>query len=435
MSDRRNEFRRPMRVRKSVSPARDMDIPRLIALEEERQRSSITLVPSENYVSPSVHAALGSVLTNRYSEGYPGRRYYGGQQVVDDVERLAQARALSLFLTREERAHWHVNVQPYSGSPANLAVYLALADPGDPIMGLKLTHGGHLTHGHDVSFSGKLFAADQYALHPATHRLDFDAIRDRARELRPKIIVSGATAYPRAMDFSIFQGIAEEVGAVHVADISHVAGLIIGGAHPSPFPYTHVVTTTMHKTLRGPRGAVIFCQRPYAKAIDKAVFPGLQGGPHDHVTAAKAVCFFEAGQPGFRTYIGNVVRNASRLGEELRARGFDLVTGGTDTHLLVLDLRGKGITGTEAEATLERAGIVANKNTIPNDPRSPFDPSGLRIGTPAVTTRGMGEEDMARIASFMDRALSARGDADALARVEHEVRALARAFPPPGYEP
>lgn len=424
----RDTVRSPLSVREV--PARDREVGELIARETERQRETLDLIPSDNYASPAVRAALGSAYMNTYSEGYPGKRYYGGQEFVDPLERLAQARALEVFLKEEDRPHWHANVQPYSGSPANAAVLFALAPLGSPILGLALPHGGHLTHGHRVSFSGIAYAAHQYELHQGTHRLDYDAIRELAERVRPRIIISGATAYPRAIDFSAFQAIADAVGAVHLADISHVAGLIIGGVHPSPFPFTQVVTTTTHKTLRGPRGAVIFCQKAYAEAIDRAVFPGLQGGPHNHLTAAKAICFGEALRPEFAAYARQVVANARVLAERLLERGFSLVTGGTDTHLLLLNLTESGVTGREAQEVLERIGITANKNTIPGEPRSPFDPSGLRLGTPVVTTRGMKEPEMVQIADWMHEAITSRGDADRLARLRTEVRSLALAFPP-----
>lgn len=410
----------------------DSDVEEIIEAERARQRDGLELIPSENYASPAVRRAMESVFTNKYSEGYPGRRYYGGQEFVDAIERLAQDRALALFLAEADRPNWHVNVQPYSGSPANAAALLALAPIGSPILGLALSHGGHLTHGHNVSFSGIAYAAHQYELHPATQRLDYDAIHALAQRVRPKVIISGATAYPRRIDFSAFQEIADEVDAVHMADISHIAGLIAGGVHPSPFPFTQVVTTTTHKTLRGPRGAVIFCQAPFARAINRAVFPGLQGGPHDHITAAKAVCFGEALQPAFTAYARQVVANAQALAERLLTHGFTLVTGGTENHLILLDLRTKDITGKEAETLLDRLGITANKNTIPHEPRSPADPSGLRIGTPAMTTRGMKEPEMVHVADRIADALAHRRDEERLHELRESIRDLARAFPPPG---
>lgn len=412
--------------------SRDSALEELLSAEASRQTDGLELIPSENYASLAVRAALGSVLTNKYSEGYPGKRYYGGQENVDAIERLTQKRALDLFLNTEEQVGWHANVQPYSGTPANLAVLLALAPLESPIMGLKLTHGGHLTHGHRVSFSGIAYRAHQYELDPVTQRLNYDAIHALARSVRPKILISGATAYPRTIDFRAFQTIAEDVGAIHVADISHIAGLIRGGVHPSPFPFTDAVTTTTHKTLRGPRGAIILCQKVHAAAIDRAVFPGLQGGPHDHVTAAMAACFGEALRPDFQAYARQVVINAQTLATRLLEHGFTLVTGGTDNHLVLLDLRTKSVTGREAEETLDRIGMTANKNTIPNDPRSPFDPSGLRLGTPAITTRGMKEPEMRQIADWIADAIEQRAEDAAFARLREDVRALARAFPPPG---
>lgn len=412
--------------------AHDSALEELLAAEASRQVDGLELIPSENYVSPAVRAALGSVLTNKYSEGYPGKRYYGGQENIDAIERLAQERALTLFIESSAQANWHVNVQPYSGTPANVAALFALAPLGSPIMGLSLTHGGHLSHGHRVSFSGLAYQAHPYELNPETERLDYDAIRERARKVRPRVLISGTTAYPRTLDFRAFQDIADEVGAVHLADIAHIAGLIVAGLHPSPFPFTDVVTTTTHKTLRGPRGGVIFCQRKHATAIDRAVFPGLQGGPHDHVTAAMAVSFWEASQPSYRSYVQQIVANARALAERLLEQGFRLVTGGTDTHLILLDLTAQGMSGKETEALLDQIGLTANKNTIPNDPRSPLDPSGLRLGTPAVTTRGMRESEMRRIADWIAAAIAHRADTEKLRSLREEVRALARAFPPPG---
>lgn len=402
-----------------------------IEKEKARERDGLELIPSENYASPAVLEAMGSILTNKYAEGYPGKRYYGGNQWIDEVERLAQARALKLFgLDSEEYA---VNVQPYSGSPANIAVYFALAEIGETIMGLSLTQGGHLTHGHKVNFSGKAFKVVQYHLREKDELLDYDEIRRLAKETKPKIIVSGATAYPRIIDFKKFQDIAGEVGAIHMADISHIAGLVAAGMHPSPFPFTDVVTTTTHKTLRGPRGAVIFSKKEYAPAIDKAVFPGLQGGPHEHVIAAKAVCFREAMQPAFKKYAGRIVKNAKAFAEALAEHGFRLVTGGTDNHLILIDLTSKDTTGKQAQELLDGVGITVNKNTVPRETRSPFDPSGIRLGTPALTTRGMEENEMRQIAVWMDEALRLR-DEKTRARIKKEVTALARKFPAPGIE-
>lgn len=407
----------------------DSAVYKLLSKERERERDGLELIPSENYASPAVLEAMGSILTNKYAEGYPGKRYYGGNIWIDEVERLAQTRAMKLFgLDSEEYA---VNVQPYSGSPANIAAYVALADFGDTIMGLALTQGGHLTHGHKVNFSGKAFKVVSYHVREKDELLDYEEIRRLAQETKPKIIVSGATAYPRIIDFKKFQDIAGEVGAIHMADISHIAGLIAAGVHPSPFPFTDVVTTTTHKTLRGPRGAVIFAKKEYAERIDRAVFPGIQGGPHEHIIAAKAVCFHEAMQPSFKKYAAQVVKNAKVLAAALMAHGFRLATDGTENHLILVDLTGKGTAGKEAQELLDAAGMTVNKNTVPRETRTPFDPSGIRLGTPAVTTRGMKEKAMEQIAAWMNEVLHAR-DTKTCARVKKEVTALARKFPVPG---
>lgn len=410
----------------------DPTIWRLIEGEKRRQKYGLELIPSENYVSKAVLEAAGSILTNKYSEGYPRKRYYGGQEYIDQVEELAQQRLLKLFKLSPKK--WHANVQPYSGSPANMAIYFGLVPAGGTIMGLKLVEGGHLTHGHKVNFSGKLYNAVQYSLDPKTERLDYDEIGKLARKHKPKIIISGATAYPRAIDFRKFQKIAESVGAVHVADISHIAGLIIAGVHPSPFPFTDVVMTTTHKTLRGPRSAIILCKKEYADAIDKAVFPGLQGGPHEHTIAAKAVAFTEAMTPTFRAYAKQVVRNAKALARELKVRGYRLVSGGTDNHLILIDLTNKGITGKEAQAVLDEVGITVNKNTIPNEPRSPFDPSGIRLGTPAITSRRMKEKEMMIIADLINRALINTENPKELKKISQAVFTLAKKFPVPGVD-
>jgi len=411
----------------------DREVEELVKLEEQRQKETLELIPSENYVSPAVREATGSVFTNKYSEGYPGKRYYGGQVAVDALETLTQKRALEIFINETERENWHVNVQPYSGSPANLAALLATAGQGGVIMGLKLTHGGHLTHGHKVSYTGKIFNSVQYEIDPNTELLDYTKILEQARQIKPKVIISGATAYPRVIDFQSFQKIADEVGALHMADISHVAGLIAGDVHPSPFPFTHLVTTTTHKTLRGPRGAMIFCQKQFADAVDKAVFPGLQGGPHENVIAAKAVAFGEILSEDFREYAKQIVSNAKALAQELLAQGFRLVTGGTDNHLLLVDLQNKGVTGKEAEELLDQVGIIVNKNTIPNEPRSPFDPSGIRLGTPAITSRGMKENEMRQIGTWIGEAIESKGNEANIDELKGKVRELAQAFPPPGF--
>lgn len=406
-----------------VLSAVDSEIAKALEDELNRQRYGLELIPSENFASPAVLEALGSVMNNKYSEGYPHKRYYGGNEFVDQAEDLAIERAKRLFGCD------HVNVQPYSGSPANIAVYFGLLEFGDKIMGMNLAHGGHLTHGHAVNFSGKSYDFVQYGVHPETHLIDYDELREMAVREKPKLIVSGATAYPREIDFKAFHDIAQEVGAVSMADIAHIAGLIVGGVHQSPFPFTDVVTTTTHKTLRGPRGAMIMCKEEFAKPIDRAVFPALQGGPHDHANAAKAVCFKEAMQPEFKEYAGQIVKNARAMADELVSLGYDLITGGTDNHLMLIDLTSKGITGKEAEAALDEAAITVNKNMIPFDPRKPFDPSGIRIGTPAVTTRGMKEDEMRKISRLIDKVLSNVGKEHVYSQVKGEVRQLCEGFP------
>jgi glycine hydroxymethyltransferase len=409
----------------------DPEIAGLIEKEARRQFEKIRLIPSENYVSVAVLEAAGTVLTNKYSEGYPGRRYYEGQQFIDPIETIAAERARALFGVE------HANVQPYSGSPANLAVYLAFAKPGDTVMGMALPMGGHLTHGWPVSATGKWFRSVQYGVRADTGRLDLDEVRDVARRERPKLIFCGGTAIPRTIDFPAFAEIATEVGAVLVADIAHIAGLIAGGAHPSPVGHADVITTTTHKTLRGPRGAMIMSTAEHASVLDKAVFPGLQGGPHNHTTAAIAVALHEAARPEFRDYAHQVVANARALAEALTARGYDLVSGGTDNHLILVDLTGQGIGGKPAARALDRAGIELNYNTVPFDTRKPFDPSGIRLGTPAITTRGLREEHMAPIAAWIDEAVTAAAKEDeaALDRIAGEVRDLLSAFPMPGWTP
>src|SRR6185503_4699398 len=375
----------------------DPDIDALIREEERREADTLRIIASENYVSRAVLEASGSILTNKYSEGYAGKRYYEGQQSIDPVEEIACKRLKELFRMD------HVNVQPYSGSPANLAVYLATLSPGDTVMGLGLAAGGHLTHGHSVSITGRYFKSIPYGLRASDARIDMDQVRALAREHRPKLIFCGTTAYPRQLDFKAFGEVAKEVGAVLAADIAHIAGLVVAGVHPSPAGIADVVTTTTHKTLRGPRGGVVMCRQDLASAIDKAVFPGLQGGPHNHTTAGIAVAAREASLPAFRAYAQQIVDNAKVLAEELLSRGFRLVTGGTDNHLILVDLTNKNVTGKVAAKALDRAGIVANYNAIPNDPRKPFDPSGLRLGTPAVTSRGMNVPEMKRLAGWIDQ--------------------------------
>ncbi len=406
----------------------DPDIAELVRAEERRQDEVIRLIPSENYVSAAVLEATGTVLTNKYSEGYPGKRYYEGQQFIDPIEQLAINRATGLFGAD------HANVQPYSGSPANLAVYLAFLRPGETVMGMSLPMGGHLTHGWAVSATGTWFKSVQYGVRRDTGRLDMDQVRDLALAERPKLIFCGGTAIPRTIDFAGFAQVAREIDAVLVADIAHIAGLIAGGAHPSPVGHADVITTTTHKTLRGPRGAMILCTQQHAKAIDKAVFPGLQGGPHNHTTAGIAVALKEAATPEFRTYAHNVVANARALAESLTERGFELVSGGTDNHLILIDLASKNVTGKAAAKALDAAGIETNYNTVPFDPRKPFDPSGLRIGTPSVTTRGMAPEHMAQVAGWMDEVVTAlaKGNVDDVTPVvRQQVVALTRAFRPP----
>lgn len=404
----------------------DPEIADLIAREERREADTIRLIASENYVSRAVLEATGSVLTNKYSEGYPGKRYYEGQQQIDPVEELAKSRLAKVFGAE------HVNVQPYSGSPANLAVYLAFVKPGETIMGLGLPAGGHLTHGWTVSITGKFFKSVPYGVRESDHRIDMDQVRSLAREHRPKLLWCGTTAYPRTLDFPAFRAIADEVGAILAADVAHISGLIAGGVHPSPVGIADVVTMTTHKTFRGPRGAAILCKAAHASAIDKAVFPGLQGGPHNHTTAGIAVAAKEALDPSFQGYAKAIVENAKALGAALVGRGFRLITGGTDNHLLLIDMTPKGIAGKPYAQALDRAGLVANYNSIPFDPRKPFDPSGLRVGTPAVTSRGMGPSEMERIAAWMDEVAQNASDEALLARIAGEVKELCGRFPAPG---
>jgi glycine hydroxymethyltransferase len=406
--------------------ATDPEIASLIEKEEARQASKVRLIASENYVSHAVLAATGSVLTNKYSEGYAGKRYYEGQQLVDPIETLAIDRAKSLFGAE------HANVQPYSGSPCNLAVYLAFLQPGDTVMGMALPAGGHLTHGWNVSITGKWFRSVQYGVRRDTGIIDYDEMRDIARKERPKLIWAGGTAVPRIIDFEAFAAVAKEVGAIFAADAAHIAGLIAGGAHPSPVPFADVVTTTTHKTLRGPRGAMFVSKAEHAQVLDKAVFPGLQGGPHNHTTAAIAVALKEAAQPEFAEYAHQVVANAKALAAALNDRGFDLVSGGTDNHLILIDLTNKDVPGKVAAKALDQAGIELNYNAVPFDPRKPFDPSGLRIGTPSVTTRGMKEPEMTEIAAWIDKVVSTPDDAGLAESVAGEVRELCARFPAPG---
>ncbi len=404
----------------------DRELFDILDRELERQNTTIQLIASENFTSPAVMAAQGSVLTNKYSEGYPGKRYYGGNQVVDEAEELARERCKTLFGAE------HANVQPHSGANANLATYLAMFEPGDTVLGMRLDQGGHLTHGSPVNISGKFYRFVSYGVTESDERLDYDQIRDLAKAERPKAIIAGATAYPRIIDPRPLRDICDEVGALLIFDAAHIAGLIAGGAHPDPVPLADVVTFTTHKTLRGPRSGTILCKAEHAKAIDKAVFPGLQGGPLMHVVAAKAVAFREAAQPEFRDYAAAVVANAQVLAKALAGEGFRMVSGGTDNHLMLVDLQpfDAELTGKVAQDVLDRAGITLNKNTIPNDPRSPFVTSGLRIGTAAVTTAGMGEAEMAEIASLIGRALRAHADDAALAEIRDAATNLCSKFRP-----
>jgi len=402
----------------------DPEVAAILAAEEDRQRYTLAMIASENYASLAVRQAQASELTNKYSEGYPGRRYYQGNRFIDDVEALAIARAKELFGAE------HANVQPHAGSPANMAAYLALLEPGSTILGMELAQGGHLTHGSPVNFSGRLFRFVHYGVRRDTEYIDYDQVREVALRERPRMIIAGATAYPRIIDFAAFRSIADEVGAYLLVDMAHIAGLVAAGVHPSPIPYAEVVTLTTHKTLRGPRGGMILCRAEYARKIDSAVFPGLQGGPLDHVIAAKAVALREAMTPEYRAYQAQVVRNAQALAAGLAGRGVRLVSGGTDNHLVLVDLTPLGVSGKEAAVRAEAAGIVTNMNMIPFDTRKPLDPSGLRLGTPALTTRGMGEAEMDVVADLLVSAIT-RPDEANLARCRAVVRELCEAFPAP----
>jgi glycine hydroxymethyltransferase len=406
----------------------DKQLKQLIQKEIERQKTTINLIASENYATPDILEVLGTPLVNKYSEGYPGKRYYSGNEYYDKVEKLAQKRALKAFKLKTE--NWSVNVQPYSGSPANFAIYLALINVGDTLMGMSLISGGHLTHGHKVNFSGKLFKTVQYGINPQTGLINYDEVEKLAIKYRPEIIVSGASAYPRKIDFKRFGEISEKIGAYHVADISHIAGLIVAGLHPSPFLYADVVMTTTHKTLRGPRGAVIFVKRKVKSEkwqeicdlVDRAVFPGVQGGPHNNITAAKALTFLNASKSGFKKYQKQVVKNAKILAEALKKFGFKLLTDGTDNHLIMVDLKNFNLDGLTAEKRLEKSGITTNRNTLIGD-KSPFKPSGLRLGTPAITTRGMKEKEMKKIAELIYQCLIEKED------VGKKVQKLCKKFP------
>jgi glycine hydroxymethyltransferase len=401
----------------------DPEIARAIAQEVQRQHEGLELIASENFVSLAVLEAAGSVFTNKYAEGYPGKRYYGGCEFADVVENVARDRAKQLFAAE------HANVQPHSGSQANMAAYMALLQPGDPMMGLNLAHGGHLTHGHPLNFSGKMYKIIPYGVRRDTETIDYEEMEQIAERERPKLIVGGGSAYSRIIDFARMRQIADKVGAKYMVDMAHFAGLVAGGVHPSPVPHCHVVTTTTHKTLRGPRAGMVLCRQEFAAAVDKIAFPGIQGGPLMHIIAAKAVCFREALQPDFRDYATQVVANAKALAQKMMDEGFHVISGGTDTHLFLMDVFAKGMLGSEAETALGQAGITVNKNAIPFDTNPPLKPSGIRIGTPALTTRGMKEKEMVQVGAWIADALNNRNDAQALARIRRQVHELADAFP------
>ncbi len=409
--------------------AEDLAVYEIIKREEQRQKEGIELIASENYVSRAVLEAMGSTLTNKYSEGYPGKRYYGGNEIIDQVESLAIERAKQLFNAE------HVNVQPLSGSPANLAVYMGLLNPGDKVLGFSLDQGGHLSHGHPLNFSGKLYTIIPYFAEKETEVINMDEVEKIALREKPKMILAGFSAYSRDFDWKRFKAIADKIGAFTFADIAHVAGLIAGKQLENPVPYFDVVSTTTHKTLRGPRGAMIMCKEKFASAIDKAVFPGVQGGPHDHINAAKAIAYGEALKPEFTDYAAQIIKNARALSAALQGKGYRIVSGGTDNHLMLVDLFGsKQITGKEAEKCLEHVGISINKNMIPFDPRKPMDPSGIRVGTPALTTRGCKESDMQNVADLMDEALMNRADENKLIEIKEKVKQFALQFPVPGID-
>ena len=401
----------------------DPELTKYLKQETERQEYGLEMIASENYASRAVMEAQGTILTNKYAEGYPGKRYYGGCEYVDHIEQLAIDRAKELFGAE------HVNVQPHSGSQANMAVYLATAKAGDTIMGMDLAHGGHLTHGSPVNFSGFLFKATHYGLDPKTGRINYDQIRDLAKQHKPKLLIAGYSAYPRLLDFKLFRQIADEVGSTLLVDMAHFAGLVAGGQHPSPVPHAHYVTSTTHKTLRGPRGGIIMCSNENAKALNSKIFPGIQGGPLEHVIAAKAVAFGEALKPDFKSYADQVVKNAKTLAASLMENGIELVTGGTDNHLMLVDLSARDITGKDAEIALDKAGITVNKNTVPNEKRSPFITSGVRIGTPALTTRGMKEAEMKIIGGWIAQVLGNSANEDSLKKIKGQVRELCSKFP------
>lgn len=404
----------------------DREIHAILQAEERRQVEGLELIASENYTSSAVMEVVGSVFTNKYAEGYPGRRYYGGCANVDDVERLAQSRLLQLL------GGDHANVQPHSGSVPNMTVFMAALEPGDTIMGLRLEHGGHLTHGHPKNFSGILYNVVGYGVDPQSETIDYDEVRNLALEHKPRLIISGSTAYPRTLDFAKFREIADEVGALHLTDMAHIAGLVAGGSHPSPVPYADFVTSSTHKSLRGPRGGFVVCQSEWAKRVDSAVFPGGQGGPFMHVIAGKAVAFKEALQPEFKQYAQGIVDNAKSLSDELTRQGMRLVSGGTDTHLMLIDLGASGPSGKKMQAALEEAGITTNKNTVPRETRKPFVTSGIRLGTPALTTRGFGTDEMRQIARWIRRVFDNPDDQRVLSGVNAEVTEMAREYPVPG---
>jgi glycine hydroxymethyltransferase len=401
----------------------DPEIARAIADEARRQHEGLELIASENFVSMAVLEAAGSVFTNKYAEGYPGKRYYGGCEFADVVENLARERAKRLFAAE------HANVQPHSGSQANMAAYMSVLQPGDAILGLNLAHGGHLTHGHPLNFSGKMYKIIPYGVRKDTETIDYDDLEQIAERERPKLIVGGASAYSRIIDFARMRQIADKVGARHMVDMSHIAGLVAGGMHPSPVPHCHIVTTTTHKTLRGPRGGMVLCREDLAAAVDKVVFPGIQGGPLVHIVAAKAACFLEALQPAFKDYARQVVANAKALAQKMMEEGYRVISGGTDTHLFLMDVFAKGILGSEAESALGEAGITVNKNAIPFDANPPFKPSGIRVGTPALTTRGMKEKEMLQVGTWIAEALNHHKEAQVLSRIRRQVLELADAFP------
>ena len=404
----------------------DTKVWNIIKAEMARQSDELEMIASENYVSPAVLEAMATVLTNKYSEGYPGKRYYGGNQIIDNIETLAIERAKKLFKAE------HVNVQPLSGSPANAAVYMAFLKPGDKVLGLKLDHGGHLSHGHPVNFSGMLYNFVQYEVDKKTGKINMEAVKKLAKKEKPKMIVAGYSAYSREIEWNKFRKIADQVGAFLFADIAHTAGLIVAGLLKNPVPICDVVSTTTHKTLRGPRGAIIMCKEKYAKQIDRSVFPGMQGGTHDHITAAKAVAFGEALKPSFKKYAAQIIKNCQTLAAELQKLGYQIISGGSDNHLIVVNLANQGLTGREAEKALEQVGISVNRSTIPNDPNPPMNPSGIRLGTPALTSRGMGISEVKKIAQLINWTIKNRGNKSQLKKIKSQITSLCKKFPVPG---